>query len=122
MAGFENRADTLRDAMRRHLVDVVVKESGVIDARLLNQRFDARAGSKRRSRLIEAHMPIRANAQNLHIYATGLFDCLIVGRAGSRNAFAVAQRRPVEHVTRHVHQIRVQSKRFHNRAVNGGMI
>ena len=122
VAGFENRADTLRDAMRRHLVDVVVKESGVIDARLLNQRFDARAGSKRRSRLIEAHMPIRANAQNLHIYATGLFDCLIVGRAGSRNAFAVAQRRPVEHVTRHVHQIRVQSKRFHNRAVNGGMI
>lgn len=46
VAGFENRADTLRDAMRRHLVDVVVKESGVIDARLLNQRFDARAGSK----------------------------------------------------------------------------
>ena len=67
-------------------------------------------------------MPIRANAQNLHIYATGLFDCLIVGRAGSRNAFAVAQRRPVEHVTRHVHQIRVQPKRFHNRAVNGGMV
>lgn len=57
VAGFENRADTLRDAMRRHLVDVVVKESGVIDARLLNQRFDARAGSKRRSRLIEATCP-----------------------------------------------------------------
>ena len=67
-------------------------------------------------------MPIRANAQNLHVDATRLFNCPVVDRSGSRNAFAVAQRRPVKHVTRHVHQIRVQSKRFHNSAVNGGMV
>ena len=67
-------------------------------------------------------MPVGADAQNLHVDATGFFDRPVVGRAGSRNAFAVAQRSPVKHVTRHVHQIRVQSKRFHNRAVNGGMV
>ena len=46
MTSLENRTNALRDAMRRHLVDVVVKESGVVDARLFNQRFDTRAGSK----------------------------------------------------------------------------
>ena len=47
MPCFKNRADALSDAMRRHLVDVVVEEARIIDSGLFHQCLDSGSGGER---------------------------------------------------------------------------
>ena len=122
MPCFKNRADALSDAMRRHLVDVVVEEARIIDSGLFHQCLDSGSGGERRAWLVESDMAVGADAENLHVDAADSCNRRVVGRSRLRDAFAVRKWRALQRIAGNMHQSRIQSQRFNHRAMNRRMI
>ena len=122
VTGLHDRANTLRDAVGGHLVDVVVEEARVVDAGLFGQGLDTSAGGQRGTGLVEADVAVGADAENLHVDAASGFDGAIIGRAGQRDFVAVFERSAVEYVAGHMDLGWVQAERFDHGTMDGRMI
>ena len=122
MAGLEDRADALGDAVHRDLVHIVVEETCVVDAGPLGQRLDARAGGQRGTGLVEADVPVGADAEDLHVDAAGFGDRLVIRSAGAGDLLAVGQGSTLQNVTGHMHLRRVEAERLDHGAVDRRMI
>ena len=85
MAGAEDRAEPLRDAVPRHVVDRV-EEARVVFARLLGERLHAGQRGERRTRLVEADVAVGADPEDLQVDAARLGDRALVVLAGVLDA------------------------------------
>ena len=91
-------ADTKGVGLPRHLVDALEQAAVSFDG-ALGQVDAVCANDKLVTRLVEANVPVVADAQKLQVNATGSLDCRVVVRAGRGGVLV----RPVRHVRpRHV--------------------
>ena len=65
MAGLQDGADALGQAVLRDVLHVPAEESSVVSAGLAGQRLDPGSGGERGARFVERDMPVGADPKNL---------------------------------------------------------
>ena len=85
VAGAQDRAEALGDAVPRHVVDRV-EEPRVVFARLLGERLHPGQRGEGRARLVEADVAVRADPEELQVDAAGFGDRALVVVAGVLDA------------------------------------
>ena len=80
LARFHDGADTHRDHVLRHVVDLA-EEPGIVLRSALRERLDARARGQRGSRLVEPDVPIGADADDLQVDPPHRADLFLVSLA-----------------------------------------
>src|SRR5450631_35970 len=80
-----DRGKPLGQAVMRNRVDVVCEEARVVGPGLLGEGLDAGARGQRGAWLVEAHVPVGPDAQDLQIDPAGRGDCVFVGCARTQN-------------------------------------
>ena len=89
MTGFQDGADALGDDVVRDLVEAT-EEPGVVLPGLLGQRLDPGTGGERGAGLVEADVPVGADAEQLEVDAAGFGQRTVVGQAGGRDVLSGA--------------------------------
>ena len=90
LLGIEHRAYTHRNGCLRHLVHVVVEETGVGDDRIGRQRLHACARAEGRARLVEGDVSVRTDTTQEEIHATYSLHACLVACALSLHILGVA--------------------------------
>src|SRR5215472_4040838 len=101
-ARFENCADSHGDGAARAFLPGA-EELRIVVKRFAAQGFETRARRQARGRLVEADMPVTADAENLEVNPTGGPDRLLVGSAVSIVVSADATVGNVHIARRHVY-------------------
>src|SRR6188472_4572317 len=83
VAGLQDGADALGEAVLRDSVDIPVEEASVVPAGLTGQCFDPGTGGERRAGFVERDVPVGADAQNLKINTSRFGDGFLVRRASA---------------------------------------
>src|ERR1019366_9636 len=90
MAGGQYGADSLSDDVAGHSRGVAAEESRIVGARAAGKCLEPGPGSKGGAGFVEADVPVRADAEQLHVHTAGRDDLRVVGRAGREKVVSVA--------------------------------